>query len=204
MRRGTPALFALLAAAALAGGCAAKKTLTLPLRTDQDLHEAASLAQQAERALAAGRFEESVELGRQSVDRYPSLSGAWNNLGVAFMRLGRNQEAVTAFRRAADLLPTDPKPYENMGLIYLQTGWAEQALQYYELSLERDPNYLPSLRGAMVSAKHLLRSSDAILERARRGLLIETDPEWRKVFEAEQMRVAGELAERNKGLRTPS
>jgi tetratricopeptide (TPR) repeat protein len=194
-----------VAAACIAlGACAARKPLTTHQQSEQNLREAATLATQAERAQRAGDHPRAVELGRQAVTMYPSLGAAWNNLGISLMETQQNLDAVQAFQRAAELLPTDPKPYENLGLLYYRVGWAEDALKYYELSMERDQYWLPSLRGAAISAKSLLRSSDAILERAKRGLLIETDPKWRKVFEDEQMRVSGELAERSRGLRISS
>ncbi len=86
----------------------------------------------------------------------------------------------------------------------MRVGWGEDALRYYQLSLERDPNWLPALRGAAVSAKALLRSSEGGLEIVKRGLLIEQDSQWRRVFESERLRITGELTERTRALRSPS
>jgi tetratricopeptide (TPR) repeat protein len=186
----------------LALGACAGRPVSLQQRQETNLREAVSLASQAEQAQKARRYEQAADLGRRAVAIQPSLGAAWNNLGISLMELGQNMEAVQAFQRAADALPTDPKPYENLGLLYLRVGWSEDALKYYVLSLGRDPYWLPSLRGSVVAAKNLLRSDEEGLERIKRGMLIETDPAWKPIFENERLRVSGELAEKNKALRS--
>lgn len=193
----------LLTASLLLQACAARPQPSQAPR-DESLREAASLATQADRAMRAGRHDSAIDLGRRAVALQPSLGAAWNNLGISLMETGQNMDAVQAFQRAADVSPTDPKPYENLGLLYMRVGWGEDALKYYERSLERDPNWLPSLRGAAAAAKALLRSSEAGLEVVKRGLLIEQDSQWRRVFESERLRIAGELTERTRALRSPS
>lgn len=193
----------LLTVGLLLCACAARPRATsAPL--DDSLREAASLATQADRAMRAGRHDQAIDLGRRAVSLQPSLGAAWNNLGISLMETGQNMDAVQAFQRAADVSPADPKPFENLGLLYMRVGWGEDALRYYQLSLERDPNWLPALRGAAVSAKALLRSSEGGLEIVKRGLLIEQDSQWRRVFESERLRITGELTERTRALRSPS
>lgn len=193
----------LLSASLILQACAVRPQAT-PAPRDESLREAASLATQADRAMRAGRHDSAIDLGRRAVALQPSLGAAWNNLGISLMETGQNMDAVQAFQRAADVSPTDPKPYENLGLLYMRVGWGEDALKYYERSLERDPNWLPSLRGAAAAAKALLRSSEGGLEVVKRGLLIEQDSQWRRVFESERLRITGELTERTRALRSPS
>lgn len=193
----------LLSVGLLLLACAARPRASAAPR-DESLREAASLATQADRAMRAGRHDQAIDLGRRAVALQPSLGAAWNNLGISLMETGQNMDAVQAFQRAADVSPADPKPYENLGLLYMRVGWGEDALRYYLLSLERDPNWLPSLRGATASAKALLRSSEGGLEVVKRGLLIEQDSQWRRVFESERLRITGELSERTRALRSPS
>jgi hypothetical protein len=69
----------------------------------------------------------------------------------------------------------------------------EDSLRYYDIALERSPNYLPALRGA-VKAAHLLGEADERrLDQVKRALLIETDEQWRTVFERERVRIVGRL-----------
>ena len=61
------------------------------------------------------------------------------------------------------------------------------------MALERSPNYLPALRGA-IKASHLLGEADEKrLTQVRRALMIETDPTLREFFEREQVRILGRL-----------
>lgn len=187
--------------AVLAAGCATKP-VPPEVRSQQSLRDAASLAAGAEKAQQAGQHERAIELGRQAVTLQPSLGAAWNNLGISLMETQQNLDAVQAFVRAAELLPADPKPYENLGLLYMRVGWSEDALRYYGLALERDPYSLPALRGGVAAAKGLLRSEPEGLERCKRGLLVEKDPAWRRLFDTERVRINAELAERTKSLRS--
>jgi tetratricopeptide (TPR) repeat protein len=193
----------LLTVGLLLHACTAGPRAT-PAPREESLREAALLATQADRAMRAGRHDQAIDLGRQAVALQPSLGAAWNNLGISLMETGQNMDAVQSFQRAADVSPADPKPYENLGLLYMRVGWGEDALRYYQLSLEREPNWLPSLRGATAAAKALLRSSEGGLEVVKRGLLIEQDSQWRRVFESERLRITGELTERTRALRSPT
>jgi hypothetical protein len=97
------------------------------------------------------------------------------------------------FKAAADLSTRDPKPYYNIALAYYRQGWPEQALQYWVKSLERSPNYLESLRGAILAAKLLDIADHPALDRARRALAVETDAQWRKIEEQQMLRIEGTL-----------
>lgn len=196
-----PAMLLAAVAAGLVGACATNKPVPPHVQTERSWREAANLALRAEQARAAGKLDEAIALNQQALIRNDQLGGAWNNLGIALMESHRGIEAMEAFQRAADLLPSDPKPYENLGFLYFNQNWYEDALKYYARSLERSPYWLPSLRGAIVSAKELLQSDEAGLERIKRGLMVENDAEWRRVFEVEQMRVRQDVAAKEKSAR---
>lgn len=199
MTRGVLAIGLILVLA----GCASHRPRAQDQQQDDAVREAVRLAAEADIAHQHGRYEDAIRLGRQAVTLLPSLGGAWNNLGVSLMETQNNMDAAMAFQRAADASPSDPKPYENLGVLYMQLGHGEESLRYYVRSLERDPYWLPSLRGAAYAAKSLLRSDEDGLERLGRGMMVERDPEWRKFFESERMRVSGELSQRRK-YRAPS
>lgn len=160
--------------------------------------EAQRLARIAEEALKKHDYEKAADYAKRSIQENPEVPGAWNNLGIALLEQQNYVDAAQALRRAADLSPTDPTPYENLGLLYYRAGYDQDALNAYSNALERDPYWLPALRGAVACAQRLNISDDATQERIRRGLMKETDPAWREVFERQRLRVDAELAERKK------
>jgi len=71
----------------------------------------------AERAYAAGRFEEAYTLFQAALDRQDAPQGALLfNLGNCAYRLGRYAEAVLLFRRARLRMPRDPEVRFNLFL----------------------------------------------------------------------------------------
>lgn len=181
--------------AGVIGGCARTGRAPRPTPAERSTQQAVELAARAEQAMRREQWTESVALNREAVAANPALGGAWTNLGVGLMNLHENLEAAQCFQRAAELLPTDPKPFESLALLHMNMGWHEHALQLYDMSLERSPYWLPSIRGSVLAAKNLNRSTDDGLDRIKRGLLVEKDPKWRRLFETEQVRVSQDLAE---------
>lgn len=196
-------MLAMCAAAVLAlGGCDATPKAIPTGDPEVDNRQAVAFARLAEEAQRDGRDEDAVRYARQALVLREDLGGAWNNLGVSLMRLQQWIAAVDAFRRAAELLPGDPRPYENLGYLYRERGFGEDAIRNFNSSLERDPYWLPSIRGAVVSAKALLRSDEDGLERVKRGLLVDDDPKWRKIYEGERTRIKQDLDERLRRLKS--
>lgn len=148
-----------------------------------------------QRAQKAGNLEEARGYYTQAVDNNPDLSAAWNNLGIVLMEGDKPDylNAAASLRKAAELSPSDPRPYENLGLVYRRAKWFEDSVRYYGMSLERDPNYLPSLRGYVLGAVEISKIDETLLEHVKRALLIETDPAWRLEFERFKLRTEGEL-----------
>jgi len=177
-------------------GCGGARSNTVIIHDDSDtrLAEATALARRAQVAQKAGHDEEAIDLYRQSLDHSRTLPSVWNNLGLLLMKRKDYMEAADMFRAAADVSPTDPKPYYNVGVVYDLAGWGDRALEYYVKSLDRDPRYLESLRGAAKSALLLQMADEACLERVRTALLLEKDPKWRAFFEREQVRIDGRMA----------
>lgn len=163
--------------------------------TPAALRESVALAQRAAREHDDGEYDRAADLYRRSLTLNPNFSAGWNNLGITLMAQSNYVDAVEAFRRAAQIEPTDPRPYENAGLAYLELGWSEEALRYFNQALERNPAWLPALRGSMVASKNLLRVDRDALDVVRRGLLAETDASWRELFQRERMRLEQALAE---------
>lgn len=200
-----------LAAGGLVPGCTS--TPRRPSTIDAMTSAAERMGQAREAALAAGataaradaarekeRTEQADRLSLQAVNEYREalliandMPDAWNNMGVQFMHLQDYVAAAEAFTIAMQLSPTDPRPCENLGIVYDRTHWAEESLRYFDMALERSPNYLPALRGAIKAAHLLSEADEKRLEQVRRALMIETEPAMRDFFEREQLRISGRL-----------
>lgn len=200
---------AVLCAAALSGcqSTSSARSTPPPSATAQQVAEArqaaigaAETARKAQVAREKGKDSEAAKLSKAAIEEYRrslSLSAespeVWNNLGVELMQVQDYLGASESFSMAMQLSPTDPRPAENLGLVYQRTGWTEESLRFYDMALERSPNYLPALRGA-IKASHLLGEADEKrLTQVRRALMIETDPTLREFFEREQVRILGRL-----------
>jgi tetratricopeptide (TPR) repeat protein len=197
----TPRIFAtgLLLAGLL--GCASKPQFFSPKLSDQSHKEALSYKDQAEKAEKIHDYDNAIVLNQKAIALEPDMGAAWNNLGLDLMRRGHPDDfvdAAQAFKRAADLLPSDDRPYQNLGVLYSDRGFSEEALRYFCLALERNPNSLESLRGAIGATKLLHRSDEAGLTRLNRALMMESDHRWREIMEFEKMRIQQDLTDRSK------
>ena len=202
----------LLGTLAMAGCASSGRSATPVAEMDQsariaEAHRLAELAQQSaegsSRASASGNEEKATLERRRAIEYYgravtlhDAMGAAWNNLGVLLIEDGRYMDASRALQRAAALSPTDPRPHDNLGLIYHLTGYDEQALRHYEDALERDPNYLNSLRGGVLAASRLSVVNEDIVGWAERGMLIDTDTRWREIFMRERLQFAAMLEEK--------
>ncbi|MDX9911933.1 MAG: tetratricopeptide repeat protein [Phycisphaerales bacterium] len=210
-------VLAVLSAALLAGGCSSGTTHARNGVDDAspalpDFAAAARLAEQAYAKETAGRrdlskgktdsaekkFNEAIDLYRQSIAESRSLPYVWNNLGVLYMESQNYIAAAEAFRNAADLDVNDPRPLENLGTLYHRVGRDTEALRYFSDALTRDPYWLPALRGTARCALRLPSgtglSDEELLNRVERALMVERDAQWRAVFERAQVRLHGKLA----------
>jgi len=204
---------AFLALVLFASGCASTgSTRTNPtmasaaeqlVKARQAALVASETASRAEAARTKGKAKDADTLSRLAIEQYrealsysTDMPEVWNNLGIQLMRLGDYLAASEAFTVAMQMSPTDPRPCENLGVVYDRTGWAEESLKYFDMALDRSPNYLPALRGT-IKAAHLLGLADEKrLAQVRRALMIERDPAMREFFEREQLRISGRLDQR--------
>ncbi len=120
---------------------------------------------------------------------------AWNNLGVLLLAEESYLGAAEAFQNAAERSTTDPRPIYNLGLTWERTRHLQEAQEQYAHALERDPRYIPALRGLIYAQDRLGVVDDLTLGRLRVALLREDDPQWRSYFELRKISAAAELAE---------
>lgn len=177
------------AAAILAGGCKSPSAQSQIAEMQTREVEATRLASEAEKLADEGKPEEAIEMYQRSLAQSRNLAYVWNNLGVLLLEKKNYIDAASVLNVAADMAPTDPRPMENLGLVYHQTGHEERALGYFKLALERSPNRLPAIRGAVQSGKRLGLTDRPALERVDHGLMVETDPDWRRFMVAERVRM---------------
>lgn len=185
----------------LTAGCASGQKRDAAEMIDasaQSQSQGYELARDAQRLAERGDTEKAIQTYQRALSLWRDMPAAWNNLGVLFMEKQNYADAVSAFKVAADQSQSDPRPLENIAVCYVRSGWATDALKYYGMSLERDPNRIESLRGAVRAAEMVRVRDDATLERIRRALLVETDPQYREYFERQQQLVSAAIA--TKGL----
>ena len=136
-----------------------------------------------------GKSEEALAEYRAALELDNKLYAAWNNMGQLLMEQGQYADAVSAFKVASGLEVSDPRPEYNMGIAYQRVGWGQDAYKHFEAALERDPNYLPALRGVIRAAETLGAGSEPLLGYIRSAQLQETDEEWRSYITTQLYRV---------------
>lgn len=189
-RTGVIALTLLAGALCFTGGCSRSGNISLPPGLAQD--EARRITQAVELASDAYRTKEpEAAFGkyRRAVETYRELPSAWNNLGVLLMQQERYLEAAEAFRAAGDLAPTDPRPLYNLGLLWDRRGYIREARALYAEALERDPGYLPALRGGIRADSLLSEGTTQTLGWLERALLSERDEVWRTWMRLQKARI---------------
>ncbi|MBX3365107.1 MAG: tetratricopeptide repeat protein [Phycisphaeraceae bacterium] len=157
---------------------------------------ARELAIQAERAASEGRVDAAIDLYRQALNTWSKLPSAYNNLGILLRLKGDDQSAAEAFSIASEQDPTDARPPYNLGSVYLDKGWPRRAAEYFHQALDRDPNYLPALRGAIRSADLLFLADDRTLEYIERATMMERDPAWAAYITRQRFRVEQQIERR--------
>ncbi|MEQ8850845.1 MAG: tetratricopeptide repeat protein [Phycisphaerales bacterium] len=187
----------ILAPIALLGGCGNQRApVNEIISIDQraQIEEARNRIAMAEDAMKAGDVDRAIDLYRQSIDSYPQLAVAWNDLGVALMSKRRNQEASQCFHMAANVDPTDPRPFYNLGSLFQSLYYDDDAHDYFVKALERKSNYLPALRGAIQTSDLGDRRSEKTLDWIRKALMLETDPDWINYLRKLRLEVESEVA----------
>ena len=190
------AAFALLLLLAAIAGCASTpgdpEVETITINEGERIQAARGLARQAG---DADDPTDAIRLYRRAVSAWDDFPAAWNNLGVLYLEEARYMDAAEAFRTASELAPTDPRPVYNLGLTWERTRHMREAEQLYRRALERDPRYLPALRGVTHAQERLGQIDDRTLDRLRVALMIERDPKWRHYFELRKLAAEAERQE---------
>ena len=73
---------------------------------------------------------DSVALGERSL----------NDLGYALLGEEKTADAIAVFRLNAEQFPASPNTWDSLAEAYLAAGDRTRAIEYYEKSLELDPD----------------------------------------------------------------
>lgn len=156
--------------------------------------EALAHIRKAESLEAQGKDDEAILEYRAALETKNDMFAAWNNLGHLLMKKENYADAVSAFQVASRLQPGDPRPEYNIGLAYQRVGWAQDSFLHFELALDRDPVYLPALRGVVRSAEMLGQADQQVLDFIRSAQLRETEEQWKTYFQRQRVRVESQLS----------
>jgi len=156
--------------------------------------QALEFIRKAEALEAQGKDDEAILAYRQALETKNDMFAAWNNLGHLLMKQDNYADAVSSFQVASRLQPGDPRPEYNIGLAYQRVGWAQDSFLHFELALDRDPVYLPALRGAVRSAEMLGQADQSVLDYIRSAQLRETNEQWKTYFQRQRVRIESQMS----------
>lgn len=187
-------LLTLALSLAALGACQSKQRHAQLEPGERDLAKATQLVRQADNLRQEKKYADAVERYKEALVAYDELPNAWHNMGICLVELNDYFAAQQAYIRASELSPRDPRIPEAIALLYQDRLQDDVAMEYFLRSLDLNPNYLPSIRGVVKSARHLGRSDERTRDIIRRGLLLEHDSEWIKRMQTERIRVEQDLA----------
>jgi tetratricopeptide (TPR) repeat protein len=93
--------------------------------------------QEAERALADGRYDDAAKLYEQLREADPSIAEVHGRLGLVYFQQGKFEQAVPALRQAIKLKPSLPNTNVLLAMSLSELGEYEQALDGLERGFRR-------------------------------------------------------------------
>ncbi len=98
---------------------------------------------------AMGRFEESIEIGRQALLLDPLSPVAYNELGWALWYMGRDEEALALYREGLEIDPEFPQSLALLSYFYATRGEFDKALAYLEQLVRVEQTLSPAYMGGI-------------------------------------------------------
>jgi Flp pilus assembly protein TadD len=105
----------------------------------------------ATKLLAAGQYEQAIEPLKRAVALQPNYFRAYNELGVAYLKLNQLDQAAEAFRRAIKINDQDYRPRLNLGITLNRQGKSQEAAETLS-KLRRDFPELEPVREPLIEA----------------------------------------------------
>jgi tetratricopeptide (TPR) repeat protein len=113
-------------AAALLSGCQMSATLVTQIK--------------ASKAMLEGRYEDSVALYREVLQKDADNVEALKGLGETYLRMKKEPEAVAVLAKALRLSPEDRMAAVNLGLAHSLNGEYDKAIGVWRAVIEKDPD----------------------------------------------------------------
>jgi tetratricopeptide (TPR) repeat protein len=113
----------------------------LPTQDKVDPKNAAradSLVKRAEAQLAKGQNREAEKLLIQALSLDPGAIGAYNKLGLIYLRESQFSKAENIFRKLIVAVVDEPSFFSNLGLALYSQGKLEEAKTHYKKAIELD------------------------------------------------------------------
>jgi tetratricopeptide (TPR) repeat protein len=107
-------------------------TITQRVRAGSD---ARADYESAVRLLAAAKYEPAIALLQKVVERAPTWTSAYIDLGMAYARSGDLDRAEASLTKALELSPKHPAAYNELGMVQRRKGQYAQARSSYEAYL---------------------------------------------------------------------
>lgn len=82
----------------------------------------------------------AAEFFQQAITAYPEYDAAYNNLGVAYMKMDQTEKALAAFQAAVKLNDKDADADRNLSRMLIRTGEYKQAEEWVKKSLMVEPS----------------------------------------------------------------
>jgi serine/threonine protein kinase/TolB-like protein/Flp pilus assembly protein TadD len=79
-----------------------------------------------------GRFRESIDIGRKTIELDPLSPAAYNELAFALQNAGRGVEALGQYQKGLELDPSFLQSHGLLADIYLQQGMPDKALRHVQ------------------------------------------------------------------------
>jgi tetratricopeptide (TPR) repeat protein len=84
-----------------------------------------------------GQYEKALDLFKKAIDLDPTLTEAYNNLGLTYTEINEEEKATEAFKTAISLSPELAAAYNNLGYVFYRLGSYREAIEMYNEAIGR-------------------------------------------------------------------
>jgi len=92
-----------------------------------------------------GNYNEALNRSKQLLRKNPNNPNIYNMIGLAYLQLGCIEDSIHNFQSSLKLFPENLPAVNNMANAYKKKLDYKKAEEFYNLALEKDPNYLNTL-----------------------------------------------------------
>lgn len=140
--------------------------------------DASFLESWAGAAERAGKFDRAVELLKKSMNDYPEVPGAFNDLGYLWVERGQNlEEGGTLIKKAIEMAPENPSFLDSLGWYYFKTGKFEDAKRELLNALSKMTRDEPTILEHLGDTYEKMENFKAAVQSWERALKTEPGPD---------------------------